>query len=230
MIGELIPQIYDVNGKPTGSPISDKRTRLFHATFPMGRFVSQPLSQQCKDINELRCFLSKCRYVSDKEQFDRKDYWMPPEEFEVSKKGDCEDFALWTWRQLLAIGYKARYVVGTAGKYGEGHAWVTIEKDGKHFLVESMAHYVGAKLPRLSVVRYFPSGSVEWDGKKLHYFMHSKPDFNLPIKIIPALVCEWLFFWSLFWLRFFLPPCLLPYYLIRKLIRKFFFPASPKTH
>jgi len=222
MIGEIIPEIYDVEGTPTGIPVSRKHNKLFHGTFPMGRYVSQPLSQQCKDINELRLYLRKCKYISDKEQFGRKDYWMPPEEFEVSKKGDCDDFALWTWRQLLGMGYKARYVVGKAGKYGEGHAWVAIEKNGKHFLVEPLARYVGDTLPRLSTVRYEPTGSVEWDGKQLHYFMHAKCDFNLPIKKLPMLVCEWFFFWMLFWLRISCQLCLIPYFLTRKFIRKRF--------
>jgi len=57
MIGEIIPEIYDIEGKPTGTPVTRKRKKLFHGTFPMGRYVSQPLSQQCKDFKELRSFL-----------------------------------------------------------------------------------------------------------------------------------------------------------------------------
>jgi predicted transglutaminase-like cysteine proteinase len=104
MIAEIIKEFYDAEGRLTGSPSSRKRKKLFHATFPMGRYVSQPLSVNCRTIKELRKFLNGCKYVSDEEQFDRKDYWMPPEEFEKSKKGDCDDFALWTWRQLLETG------------------------------------------------------------------------------------------------------------------------------
>lgn len=161
MIGAIIPAVYDVAGRPVGAPVTRKRKRLFHGTFPMGRYVSKPLSKQCSSIKELRRFLSECKYVSDEEQFQRKDYWMPPEEFEKRKQGDCDDFALWTWRQLLGMGYKARYVVGRAGKYGDGHAWVTIERDGKHFIVEPLAWFAGDFLPRLSVARYEPEGSVQ---------------------------------------------------------------------
>jgi len=220
MIGEIIPEIYDIEGKPTGTPVTRKRKKLFHGTFPMGRYVSQPLSQQCKDFKELRSFLSGCKYVSDKEQFNRRDYWMPPEEFEKCKKGDCDDFALWTWRQLLGMGYQARYVVGRVGKYDEGHAWVTMEKDGKHFLVEPLASMLGENLPRLSVVRYEPKGSVEWDGEHLHYFIHETRDFTLPILEIAILVGEWLLFWLRFWLFISYRVCLLPYYLIRKQSKK----------
>ena len=220
MIGEIITTIYDAEGKPTGSPKTRKSKRLFHGTFPMGRYVSQPLEHQCKSIKEIRRFLRSCKYVSDKEQFNRKDYWMPPEDFEERKKGDCDDFALWTWRQLLGMGYKSRYVVGRVGKYREGHAWVTMERDGKHFLVEPLLSFVGDKLPRLSLVRYEPEGSVDWDGNKLHYFIHEKPEFRLSIPMIPILVSEWLLFWALFSVRLIFRLLFLPYLLIRKFIRK----------
>lgn len=220
MIGEVIPSIYDVAGRPVGSPITRKRKRLFHGTFPMGRYVSQPLTKQCSSIKELRRFLSQCKYVSDEEQFERSDYWMPPEEFEKKKMGDCDDLALWTWRQLLGMGYKARFVIGRAGRYGAGHAWVTIERDGRHFIVEPMAWPVGDTLPRLSVIRYEPAGSVEWDGSRLRYFIHEKPDSSLPASEFFLLVGEWLWFWTRFWLRFVGRVCLLPFFVLRKRLKK----------
>jgi hypothetical protein len=221
MVGEIIPEIYDIEGKPTVTPISRKNKKLFHGTFPMGRYISQPLEKQCKDFKELRQFLRDCKYISDKEQFNKEDYWIPPEEFEITKKGDCDDFALWTWRQLLGMGFNVRYVIGCAGKYGEGHAWVTMKKDGKQFIVEPLASPIGCKLPRLSFSRYEPTGSVSWDGKQLHYYIHEKRDFTLPIRKILLLGGEWLFFWLCFWIKFLFHLCLMPYYLIRKFIKKF---------
>jgi predicted transglutaminase-like cysteine proteinase len=69
--------------------------------------------------------------MSNQEQFGERDYWQPPERFEESKKGDCEDFALWAWRQVLHRKYHARFALGSASRHGDGHAWVTFEKDGK---------------------------------------------------------------------------------------------------
>jgi predicted transglutaminase-like cysteine proteinase len=80
----------------------------------MGSFLSQPLKIVCRDVDEIRAFLRTCRYVSDVEQFGMKDHWMPPEEFERVRRGDCDDFALWTCRQLLSLGYNARFVAGSA--------------------------------------------------------------------------------------------------------------------
>lgn len=221
MIAEIIKELYDFEGRPTGTPSSRKRKKLFWGTFPMERYISQPLSVHCKNIKELRRFLIGCSYVSDKEQFDREDYWMPPEEFEKRKKGDCDDFALWTWRQLLEMGYKSRYVVGRAGKYGEGHAWVTMERDGKHFLVEPLMSFIG-RFPRLSVVRYEPNGSVEWDGKSMHYFKHEKREFKPPVLKMLTLACEWLFLQSHFVLYLFYAIILFPFRVIRKKIRRHF--------
>ena len=219
MIAEILKELYDYEGRPTGAPSSRKRKRLFLATFPMERYISQPLSIYCKNINELRKFLYGCRYVSDKEQFNKDDYWMPPEEFEKRKKGDCDDFALWTWRQLLEMGYKSRYVVGRAGKYGEGHAWVTMEKDGKQYLVEPLMHYF-KRFPCLSVARYEPKGSVEWDGKSIHYFIHNKREFKLPIIKLFQYVLEWLLFQTYYMLLVFYKLILLPFRIIKKQIRR----------
>ena len=55
----------------------------------MGRYLSQPLTVNCKTIADVRTFLTKCRVVSDKKQFGTEDYWQPPEDFEKTKKGDC---------------------------------------------------------------------------------------------------------------------------------------------
>jgi hypothetical protein len=62
----------------------------------MGRYVSQPLIVKCESVHDIRQFLAGCKYVSDKDLFNKEEYWQPPEEFEQRKKGDCEDFAFWT--------------------------------------------------------------------------------------------------------------------------------------
>ena len=193
MIAEVIPEAYDAVGKQVSQPFS--RRKGLHPTFPMGRYISQPVSIQCSTMGDVRNFLSSCRYVSDKELFDKIDYWQPPEEFEKRKKGDCEDFALWTWRQLLSMGYDARFVGGSAGRYGAGHAWVEYFKDGKCFLLEPLCCRVGYTMPRLSTMRYQPRISVSWDGKTLRYFSHKKPESQVGWKTLALLIPEYLIFW-----------------------------------
>lgn len=173
----------------------------FRPTFPIGRYLSQPLGHPCADLSEVRLFLSSCKYVSDAEQFGREDYWQPPEEFEKNKKGDCEDFALWSWRQLLEMKYPARFVIGRATRYGDGHAWVTFEKEGKHFLLESLSWPIGLKLPRISTLRYKPRYSVSWDGQRVSYFEHQETKFNGSLQQVVFLVSEWVVLWAKFWAR-----------------------------
>ena len=165
----------------------------------MGRYVSQPLGVQCKTIGDMRNFLVRCQYVSDQELFDKRDYWQPPEDFERRRKGDCEDFALWTWRQLLSMGYDARFIGGSAGRYGSGHAWVEYFQNGKCFLFEPLCCRLGYTIPRLLTLRYDPRISVSWDGKTPRYFSHKKPDSRVGWRILGPLIPEYLVFWASFW-------------------------------
>ena len=194
MIAEVFSKSYDGTGRPVFRP-SRRRYRHFGPNAPMGRHVTQPLSVLCTDIDHVRRFLQTCRYMSDQVQFGRRDYWMPPEEFERRRRGDCEDFALWTWRQLMRLGYSARFVCGHGGRYGEGHAWVTFELDGRTFIVESLAAPFGPTFPRLSTLRYRPRISVSWDGCALRYYEH-KPAANQVsfVDVVPH-IPKWVAFW-----------------------------------
>ncbi len=198
MIAEIIPEAYDSAGHQVSNPFH--RRKGLQPTFPMGRYVSQSLTVKCSTIDDLRQFLRTCEYVSDKELFDKDEYWQPPEEFEKRKKGDCEDFALWTWRQLLDMGYDARFVCGPHGRYGIGHAWVEYFQDGKCFLLEPLFRKIGDTMPRLKTLRYRPKLSVSWDGKTLKYFAHKKQG-ALDWHIVAPLIPEYLSFWFWFWFK-----------------------------
>lgn len=214
MIAAIIPEAYDSVGRQVSQPFL--RRKGPRPTFPMGRYVSQPLAMQCKSMEELRTFLNGCRPVSDKELFDKKDYWQPPDQFERRKAGDCEDFSFWTWRQLLAMGLDARVVFGRHGRYGIGHAWVEFFQDGRCYLVEPQAAPVGLIMPRLSTLRYKPTFSVAWDGKVLRYYAH-KSEGNAGLGLMLQLVPEWIVIWGLFWVK--VAPRL-PYWIGRKFWRK----------
>lgn len=84
MIAEIIPQAYDAEGHQVSQPFSRRKTP--HPTFPMGRYISQPITVQCKNMAEVRDFLAGCEYVSDQELFGKQDYWQPPDEFEKRKR------------------------------------------------------------------------------------------------------------------------------------------------
>jgi hypothetical protein len=189
-----------VQGSRSKGPDS-RRKSGFKPTFPAGRFLSQPLQHWCTDLSDLRRFLAGCEYVSDEVQFGERDYWQPPEQFEESKKGDCEDFALWAWRQLLHMKYPARFALGSASRYGDGHAWVTFQRDGKTYLLEPLSWPLGLTLPRLSILKYKPRFSMSWDGSKVSYFEHTDRKISWSLRGTAVLVWEWLFFWTSFSLR-----------------------------
>ena len=185
-----------------------------HPTSPMGRYVSQPLTVKCESIFDIRKFLCGCTYSSDEDQFGMKDYWQAPEEFEQTRRGDCDCFALWTWRQFLALGFNARFVVGRESHYGYGHAWVQFSKDGKDFLVEPTGAWVGISMPRVSTLRYRPYFSVAWDGTKISFYSHEARQGSPPLREIVALVPDWLIFWIWVWVRKLI---FLPFKLYRRL-------------
>jgi hypothetical protein len=216
MIAEVFPEAYDTEGRLTFRPDQRRRSH-FPSSFPIGRYLSQPLSVECRNLEDLRSFLRKCRYVSDEEQFGLPDFWMPPEEFEKSRKGDCEDFALYAWRQVLSLGYSARFVGGKHGRYGEGHAWVTFKEDGKTFLLEPQARSNGPRLPRLSTLSYTPDVSVEWDGKKVHFYVHRERKFTPSVQQIPTLVLEWTRYYARLSLR---TAYVIPIILMKRGLRK----------
>jgi len=214
MIAEIIPEVYDAAGKQVSQPFLHRKGP--HPTFPMGRYVSQPLTIQCNTMGELRSFLVGCKYVSDKQLFGKEEYWQPPEEFENRRKGDCEDFALWTWRQLLGMGYDARFIGGSSGRYGAGHAWVEYVQEGKWYLLEPQRARVGESMPRLSTFNYQPKVSVSWDGKTLRYFAHKKPNSKVAWRVLTPLIWEYLRFWSWFWVRNSYRIPLIPWNILRR--------------
>jgi len=198
VIAETISAAYDDVGTQVSSSFFHRKAP--HAALPIGRYVSQPLTIKCECIRDIRKFLRGCRTISAQSLFGKRDYWQPPEEFERLKKGGCVDFSLWTWRQLLSLGYDARFVGGSCGRYGDGHAWVEYFRDGRCFLIEPQLRMVGDKMPRLTTLRYKPKLSVALDGAALKYFVHKDKDFSPTWRLLLPLIWEWLEVWACFWI------------------------------
>ena len=213
MIAEVFPETYDGLGRKVMRP--DWRRKGIRATAPMGRYVSQPLTVKCETISDIRNFLNTCKYVPDEVQFHKRDYWQPPDEFEKTRRGDCDCFALWTCREFLDLGFEARFVLGRSGRYGEGHAWVQFAKDGRHFLVEPTMAPIGNTMPRLSTLRYQPRFSVAWDGKQLSYYSHEIRKSTPPVLQLIASVPDWMIRWGSLWV---MGLVLLPSYLYRRIV------------
>ncbi len=199
MITEIIAGAYDVDGVRISRPTKRHRVK---PTYPIGRYLTQPLTVRVTTLEELRGFLRTCRYVSDEEEFGRGDYWQPPERFEQRRRGDCDCFAMWTWRQLLEMGYSARFVMGYVGIRGSRHAWVTFAKGGTHYLVEPLRAQFSLQMPRLTTLSHRPWVSVAADGRDIRYFEHRDVSSGFGVKAALPYVSEWLGYQVRFWPSF----------------------------
>lgn len=73
--------------------------------------------------------------------FHEADFWQHPRTFEHLRKGDCEDHALWAWRKLVEMGYRADLYVGEWPPDDDSdghHAWVVFERDDQRFVLEAI--------------------------------------------------------------------------------------------
>jgi hypothetical protein len=144
-------------------------------------------------------FLLGCTYVRDAELFRVPDFWQHPLTFEQIRKGDCEDHALWAWRRLRELGYRAHLVTG-AGDREEvprlGHAWVIFHAEGGVYLLETTAKARERMVHPLDALRheYRPYVSVDerfrmfvYSGLEQYLFNRGEdgieppPDPSLPI-------------------------------------------------
>lgn len=117
-------------------------------------------------LDDLCGWLAECQYLSDDQLFNEADFWQHPRTFENLRKGDCEDHALWAWRKLVEMGYRAEFFVGewfTDGDDAGHHAWVVFERDEQRFVLEAIMKSEAAMIrPLLEVHReYVPHFSVD---------------------------------------------------------------------
>ncbi len=134
-------------------------------------------------IDEICHWLKQCRYVSDEEQFNARDHWLHPMEFEASRQGDCEDHALWAWRKLVKLGIPAEFVVGQA-KWAddhptEAHAWVTFTRDGRAYLLEATAKTKMIYPLETTANLYHPWYSIDQDFQTYQHNRYVKAGHNL---------------------------------------------------
>jgi len=93
-----------------------------------------PMLEKIDSPKELSKFMSKnFKFVEDADNFGKIDYWQSPEEMLANKKGDCEDFALFTHAVLTELGYESQ-VVSIYGKNGYAHT-IAVYEDEKGYRV-----------------------------------------------------------------------------------------------
>jgi len=106
-------------------------------------------------------------------------------------------------------------VTGVAGRYGSGHAWVSLRIDDQIFVVEPLLRN-WKTFPRLETLRYKPAVSVQVSGTQVKFFDHAKHPPEAPLRVVAPLMAEWLIFQFSMWSRL----LLLPIYLVKRIFRR----------
>lgn len=102
-------------------------------------------------IDDIAGWLLECEYASDESVFNESDFWQHPRTFELLRRGDCEDHALWAWRKLRDIGVASELIVGRwqQAEHKGSHAWIVFELDGERWLFETVSKSRDSMIIRL---------------------------------------------------------------------------------
>jgi predicted transglutaminase-like cysteine proteinase len=143
--------IYIVRNKNKASqvnPVSKRSISVDHQRFGKGSlshfrlYLKGESNVSIKSVQDICEWLMECQYVSDYELFRYPDLWQHPLDFEVGRKGDCEDHCLWAWRKLHDLGIEAEFVVGKIalknGGWGD-HTWILLKNGGSDQIIETTA-------------------------------------------------------------------------------------------
>jgi len=82
-------------------------------------------------LEKVNAFINRLKFVSDTDQWERKDYWATPVEFIAGGGGDCEDFSVAKYFTLVAMGVaedKLSMTYVTALDLGRAHMVMTYHR------------------------------------------------------------------------------------------------------
>jgi hypothetical protein len=117
-----------------------------------------------RSAGEIAEWLSQCTYASDESLFQLPDFWQHPLTFEQLRRGDCDDHALWAWRKLTELGFRAELMIGHyTGETRANHAWVRYGSAGNQCILEPSSKDVATTIRPFADARaeYVPLVSVD---------------------------------------------------------------------
>jgi len=141
---------------------------------PFSRYFEGDSHVRVESIDGMVDWLRNCVYVSDLDQFHERDLWQQPCAFEQTRRGDCEDFALWAWRKLVEMGVDAEFYVGRVIDCDDPwsarpHAWVVYRVDaefllepaacGRQHIIQPLPDVRDRYVPHFAVDRHFVSSA-----------------------------------------------------------------------
>jgi hypothetical protein len=100
-------------------------------------YLDGPSRVPARSVEEVCAWLRDCEAIDDQTLFLQPDFWQHPAAFEQLRRGDCEDHALWAWRQLHRLGLQTFFMAGLWRNIP--HTWVTYHRAGTEYLIETTA-------------------------------------------------------------------------------------------
>ena len=131
--------------------------------------VEAPLAFQAENMRQIDDWINRAVYVPDERLYGEADRWQIPTVFERIRQGDCEDFALWVWAQLMRMNIDARFMLGGLFSDDLNHAWVCIYGRGGVEIFECTPSRFNVPIRAENAPEYRPILSID---KSLTWYDH----------------------------------------------------------
>lgn len=120
-----------------------------------------------EQIEAVNAYLNAFKYIEDKDNYGKDDYWATPVEF-LQRGGDCEDFAIAKYISLRQLGFSAdelRVAIVEDKIKNIPHAILIVYADEGNFVLDNQNKQVRAME---AVNRYLPIFSINTTSWWLH--------------------------------------------------------------
>jgi predicted transglutaminase-like cysteine proteinase len=110
-------------------------------------------------VKQVNAFMNKARYITDNNNWGKKDYWATPSEF-FARFGDCEDYSIAKFLSLKMLGFgndEIRLVAVKDLNLKVGHAIMVVFLGGKVYVLDNQIKRV---VPASSIKHYQPVFSL----------------------------------------------------------------------
>lgn len=149
-------------GQMAGGKNSDSRVQAWQS-----RLQQLKSSSVREKIDGVNSYINSTRYIEDKNNYGKSDYWATPVEF-LSKGGDCEDYAVAKYASLRALGFSTdqlRIAIVQDKIKNIAHALLIVYTDEGAFVLDNQNQRVEAAE---NVSRYKPVFSINSQNWWLH--------------------------------------------------------------
>ena len=130
--------------KKTKGKCTSKKFNICHYNDWMKYLDSIKGKKKLDQLKALNKFMNRAKYITDKSNWGKKDYWATPDEF-FAKFGDCEDYAITKFMSLKHLGWDAKKLRVVAVKdmnLKVGHAILAVFLDGKVYILDNQVKIV----------------------------------------------------------------------------------------